>query len=89
MSSIAKAIVYNFEKEKLVNQILSLEKTLPSASRSNAGGWQSQHFDNKKYDNPYVAELMNENILPVLDQIADSWGFPKTTNLLMPLLFLL
>ena len=81
MSSIAKAMVYNFEKEKLVNHILYLEKTTPSASRSNAGGWQSFHYDHTKYDNPHAAELMMDSILPVLDQIAESWGFPKTKNL--------
>jgi len=81
MSSIAKAMVYNFEKASLINHILHLEKTTPSASRSNAGGWQSFHYDHTKYDNSYAAELMTDSILPVLDQIAESWGFPKTKNL--------
>jgi len=81
ISSIAKAIIHSFEREKLVNYIFELEKSSPSAARSNAGGWQSYHYDNRAYDNPYVAELMNENILPVLDQIAESWGYPKTKKL--------
>jgi len=81
ISSIAKALVYNFEKESLVNHILHLEKTIPTTSRSNAGGWQSLHYDNFAYDNPYAADLINENILPVLDQISDSWGFPKTKKI--------
>jgi uncharacterized protein (TIGR02466 family) len=81
VTAIAKAMVYNFEKASLINHILHLEKTTQSSSRSNAGGWQSFHYDHTKYDNPYAAELMTDNILPVLDQIAESWGFPKTKNL--------
>lgn len=81
ISSIAKAMVYGFDKAKLIQYILELEKNMDSAQRSNAGGWQSQHFDNQGFDNPCAAELLQELLMPILDQTAETWGYPKTKNL--------
>ncbi len=81
VSSIAKAMIYGFDKSNLITSILDLEKTAPSNQRSNAGGWQSPNFDNKKFDNPYVAQLLQDFVIPAFHEIAEAWGFPKAKNL--------
>jgi len=80
-SSIAFARVVGFDKISLISEILKLESVSTSNQRSNAGGFQSTNFDMNTFDNPYVSEMFNDFILPVLDQVADSWGFPRTKNL--------
>jgi uncharacterized protein (TIGR02466 family) len=81
VSSIAKAMIYEFNKSALVDHILTLSKSMESAQHSNAGGWQSLNFDNRLFDNPHAAELLQEVILPILDQTAEAWGYPKTKKL--------
>jgi uncharacterized protein (TIGR02466 family) len=81
VTSIAKTMIYDFNKVSLIENILNLEKNIESARRSNAGGWQSPHYDNRKFDNPYAADLFQNNIIPILDQTAEAWGYPKTKNL--------
>jgi uncharacterized protein (TIGR02466 family) len=81
VSSIAKAVVHSFDKPKLIETIFQLEKTVPSAHRSNAGGWQSPHYDHTTIDNPYVFELIQDNIMPALHEVAGSWGYPTSKNL--------
>lgn len=80
-SSIAFAKIVGFDRQALISQVLTLEATSSCNHRSNAGGFQSIVFDMTGYDNPYVAEMFRDSILPVLDQVADSWGFPRTKNL--------
>jgi uncharacterized protein (TIGR02466 family) len=81
VSSIAKAMVYSFDKPKLIETIFQLEKTIPSAHRSNSGGWQSPHYDHTTIDNSYVFELIQDNIMPALHEVAESWGYPTSKNL--------
>jgi uncharacterized protein (TIGR02466 family) len=80
-TSIAFARVIGFDKISLISEILKLESVSTSNQRSNAGGFQSTNFDMKGFDNPHVSEMFKDFILPVLDQVADSWGFPRTKNL--------
>jgi uncharacterized protein (TIGR02466 family) len=80
-SSIAWTKIFGFEKLKLIQEIFKLENQTDGAHRSNAGGWQSTHYDMNGFDNLYAAELFREYIFPILDQVADSWGFPRTKNL--------
>lgn len=80
-TSLATTMVYDFDREKLVDHILNLEKTSPSTARSNTGGWQSFHCDNRAYDTPIMQELVNTQILPVFQNVAASWGYPLANNI--------
>lgn len=80
-TSVARGYIYEYDRENLVKIILDKEKSDSSNKRSNAGGWQSFHCDNSKFDNIYVEALFNTQIMPILDSVADAWAFPKTPNL--------
>lgn len=80
-SSIAFANIVGFNRQALILQVLKLEATSDCNQRSNAGGFQSAVFHSTGFDNHHAAEMFRDSILPVLDQVADSWGFPRTKNL--------
>jgi uncharacterized protein (TIGR02466 family) len=81
VTSVAKAMIYDFNKEKLVEHIMNLEKTADSNKRSNAGGFQSINFDHQTFDTPYAEQLIMGQIMEVLHQVAEAWGFPKSKNI--------
>jgi uncharacterized protein (TIGR02466 family) len=80
-SSVAYGKIFGFDKKNLVNEILKLETTAESNFRSNAGGYQSTSFDIKAADNPYASELFKDTVMPILNEVAVSWGFPIAKNL--------
>jgi uncharacterized protein (TIGR02466 family) len=80
-SSVAYGKIFGFDKKNLVNEILKLETTADSNLRSNAGGYQSTSFDIKAADNPYASELFKDTVMPILNEVATSWGFPVAKNL--------
>lgn len=79
-TSVAKGYIYDYDRDSIIKHILDKEKTDNSNRRSNAGGWQSFHCDNSNYDNIYTGALFNTQIVPILDSVAQAWGFPTTPN---------
>lgn len=80
-SSLAAAFVHGYDRKKLIDHILLLEAKASSVELSNAGGYQSPHYDNRNYDNIYAKELLDEQILPTLHSVADLWALPRVKNL--------
>ena len=80
-SSAAYGKIFGFDKKNLTNEILKLETTASSNLRSNAGGFQSVAFSINMPDNHYVSELFNDIIMPILNEVATSWGFPTSKHL--------
>ncbi len=80
VTSLAITKLNNYNREKVIENILDLEKNTKSSLKSNAGGWQSQPYNYTNYDNIFTQQLFDDNINPVLKQISYDWGFHIKTS---------
>jgi uncharacterized protein (TIGR02466 family) len=66
----------NVNNTLLIETIKQLEKSNPSNTRSNKGGWQSVPRESKDVDNLVTLELFNNVIMPMAQKIMNVWSLP-------------
>ena len=76
ISSCYNTYLKHIDNESLIDIITKLEKTDPSNTRSNKGGWQSLPVDETQIDNAITLGLFNTTILPMAQKIINSWTLP-------------